>query len=94
MHEHKAQAAGIQIIKRFSGGGTVVVDENTLFATLIMQSQALPEVECYPRPIMQWSQEFYQPIFGQYSDFHLREHGKKSIRHCPAESTKPVIHHF
>ena len=29
----------MQVIKRFSGGGTVVTDSNTLFATLIMHSR-------------------------------------------------------
>ena len=31
------KAAGIPLIKRFSGGGTVVVDHDTVFATLIME---------------------------------------------------------
>ena len=31
------KAAGIPLIKRFSGGGTVVVDQDTVFATLVME---------------------------------------------------------
>lgn len=76
LHEEQSQKAGVQLIKRFSGGGTVVVDKNTLFATLIMGQAAIPEVECYPRSIMSWSQGFYDPVFLPYGDFSLQEHGR------------------
>ncbi len=39
IHTEQAKQAGVQVIKRFSGGGTVVTDSNTLFATLIMHSR-------------------------------------------------------
>ena len=39
IHTEQAKQAGVQVIKRFSGGGTVVTDCNTLFATLIMHSR-------------------------------------------------------
>ncbi len=71
----RARAAGMQVIKRFSGGGTVVVDTDTVFSTLILQAAAVPGVECYPRPIMRWSERFYRPVFGPHGDFSLREHG-------------------
>ncbi|KAK9827635.1 hypothetical protein WJX81_001632 [Elliptochloris bilobata] len=74
VHEEAAAAAGLPLIKRFSGGGTVVVDADTLFATIIMNAAALPDVECYPRPVMRWSELFYTPIFAPYGDFSLREH--------------------
>lgn len=75
IHEEESRAAGVQLIKRFSGGGTVVVDQNTLFATFIMEGSAFPEIESYPRAIMRWSREFYNPIFLPYGDFSLQEHG-------------------
>ena len=37
LHVPRAQEARIQVLKRFTGGGTVVVDSNTVFATLIFQ---------------------------------------------------------
>lgn len=77
VHEAAAAAAGVPLIKRFSGGGTVVVDDDTLFATLIFNASALPDVECYPRPVMRWSERFYQPVFQPYGDFSLREHGAR-----------------
>ncbi|MEK7339470.1 MAG: hypothetical protein AABZ92_02010, partial [Verrucomicrobiota bacterium] len=61
----------IPLIKRFSGGGTVVVDHNTLFVTFIFSknSHSFP---AYPEPIMRWSEDFYRPIFAR-SDFCLKE---------------------
>ena len=37
----KAQSLQIPIIKRFSGGGTVIVDHNTLFVTFIFQKRSV-----------------------------------------------------
>src|SRR5262249_25845798 len=54
----KADENGIPLIKRFSGGGTVVVDENTLFITFICQKQAHP-FPAYPEPIMKWTEQIY-----------------------------------
>ncbi|KAK9909039.1 hypothetical protein WJX75_006398 [Coccomyxa subellipsoidea] len=69
-----AKAAGVQVIKRFTGGGTVVVDHNTTFCTLIFNAADVKDVECYPRPVMQWSEGFYRPVFAPHGDFSLREH--------------------
>ncbi|KAL2621245.1 hypothetical protein R1flu_001450 [Riccia fluitans] len=35
----------VPVIQRFSGGGTVIVDEGTLFVTLIRSRSALPRLE-------------------------------------------------
>lgn len=51
---------------RFSSsapGGTVYVDKGTRFVTLVCNQESLPQVECYPRPIMTWTGEFYSPVF-------------------------------
>ena len=89
IHTEAAKKAGIEVIKRFSGGGTVVVDHNTIFATLIMQAEAVPGVECYPRPIMQWSEGFYENVFGPHGNFSLQEHGETApclivMHHAPS----------
>lgn len=70
-----AVAAGVPVIKRFSGGGTVAVDRDTVFGTLIVEAAALPEVECYPRPIMAWSEGFYSSVFAPHGAFGLRDNG-------------------
>ncbi|MGB7978249.1 MAG: lipoate--protein ligase family protein [Chlamydiales bacterium] len=62
---------GIPVIKRFSGGGTVIVDENTLFVTFIMNKSALP-IHPFPEPILRWSAELYEQAW-QIPHFQLRE---------------------
>ena len=37
VHVDKAAWRGVQVVKRFTGGGTVVVDGSTVFSTLIMR---------------------------------------------------------
>lgn len=51
-------------IKRFTGGGTVVVDDSSLFTTFIGRTDILSDVKPYPRDIMQWSSdEIFQNVF-------------------------------
>lgn len=52
----------VPVIRRFSGGGTVFVDENTEFVTFIFNSQHVP-VSPFPEPIMRWTETVYQPVF-------------------------------
>jgi lipoate-protein ligase A len=60
----------IPLIRRFSGGGTVVIDSSTLFITFIFNKADTPLVN-YPNEIMQWTEQFYRPIFP--TGFMLRE---------------------
>jgi lipoate---protein ligase len=61
----------IPLIKRFSGGGTVIVDENTLFTTLIFNANEIP-IKTYPLPILKWGRDLYHPSF-QNLPFDLKE---------------------
>lgn len=61
----------IPLIKRFSGGGTVIVDENTLFVTFICQKE-IHDFSPYPEPILRWHEALYREVF-DHEDFHLRE---------------------
>lgn len=65
----------IPVVKRFSGGGTVIVDHQTVFITFICNTDALPNVQPYPRPIMSWSGQLYNKVFQGVGDFSLRENG-------------------
>lgn len=58
------QRAPIPLIRRFSGGGTVVVGKQTLFVTLIVNQKDLPDVACYPEAILRWTELLYAPLFG------------------------------
>ena len=63
IRQEKLACQPIPLIRRFSGGGTVIIDEHTLFTTLICQAQALP-LSPFPRPLMQWTAEkLYRPLF-------------------------------
>lgn len=67
----KWQQKPVPVIRRFSGGGTVFIDENSLMATFIC-NQADTGVVCFPQPVLQWSKAFYQPVF-QDLEFRLHE---------------------
>ena len=69
--------ARVPVIRRFSGGGTVVVDSGTVFASFVCSRDAVPEKPSFPRELMEWSAKFYEPVFsrlcGNTSPFSLRE---------------------
>jgi len=67
----KMRSAPLPLLRRYSGGGTVVVDHNTLFVSFIFQKKCFP-FPCFPEPILRWSERFYQEAL-QVTDFHLRE---------------------
>jgi lipoate---protein ligase len=66
-----AAQQGIPLIKRFSGGGTVIVDEDTLFVTFICQKH-LHDFSAYPEPILRWTEALYREAL-QHPEFRLRE---------------------
>ncbi|XP_025015335.1 putative lipoate-protein ligase A isoform X2 [Ricinus communis] len=53
----------IPVIRRFTGGGTVIVDSGTVFVTLICNKDDVPGVQPYPRSIMSWSGLLYNEVF-------------------------------
>lgn len=64
-------AHSVPVIKRFSGGGTVVVDEATLFVTFIM-NQEDTEVACTPDRVHCFSESLYKDVFIEHP-FQLKE---------------------
>jgi len=67
---NKLEENPIPVIKRFSGGGTVVVDQDTLFVSFIFNQAAHPFAP-YPEPILRWTEEVYKEVFPP--SFALRE---------------------
>lgn len=63
----------IPVIRRFTGGGTVIVDQGTIFVTFICNKGAVPDLQSYPQPIMSWSSLVYKKVFEGIADFSLRE---------------------
>lgn len=58
----------VPIIKRFSGGGTVFVDHNTCFVTMIC-NHACTSVAPFPEQVLQWNAALYNNF--------LKDHGFK-----------------
>lgn len=52
----------LPVIRRFSGGGTVLIDEDTFFVTFIC-NQADLKVPSFPHAVFQWSEKFYHLVF-------------------------------
>ncbi|EYU35723.1 hypothetical protein ABFS82_12G041000 [Erythranthe guttata] len=63
----------IPVIRRFTGGGTVIVDQGTIFVTFICNKDAVLGLQSYPQPIMSWSSLLYEKVFQGIGDFRLRE---------------------
>ncbi|KAK9080442.1 hypothetical protein SSX86_000200 [Deinandra increscens subsp. villosa] len=63
----------IPVIRRFTGGGTVIVDHGTIFVSFICNKNDVADVQPYPRPIMSWSGLLYSQVFQGIADFRLRE---------------------
>jgi lipoate-protein ligase A len=57
-----ARSAGAAIIRRYSGGGTVVTDDGTLFVSLLCNKEDVEGAPQYPRELMRWSEGFYAPV--------------------------------
>ena len=71
LHVEKVKRDRIPVIQRFSGGGTVIVDENTLFITFIFSKNAIP-IHPFPEPILRWSGDVYTQAW-KIPHFHLIE---------------------
>jgi lipoate---protein ligase len=82
LHISKIQQEKIPVFKRFSGGGTVYIDGNTLFVTFIFQKESVNMPSCFPKDIMEWSAKLYTPLF-EGLPFSLQENdytlGEKKI---------------
>lgn len=63
----KVQNDGVVVIKRFSGGGTVVVDHSSLWTTFIGRTNDFPHVQPYPKDIMKWSaDDIFSNVFERF----------------------------
>jgi lipoate-protein ligase A len=94
--EKVVNALSLPLIRRYSGGGTVVVDHNTLFVTFIfnLHDFSLPG---FPGHIMNWSKQFYAP-FLKDKGFALRENdytlnGKKFGGNAQYLTKNRFVHH-
>eukprot|EP01132_Coremiostelium_polycephalum_P000465 gene465-589_t len=98
----KAKQRSIPIIKRFTGGGTVIVDEDTLFCSFVMNLDWLKQTQklnaTFPRDIMNWTGQFYSTVFKDQADFSLKENDysfgdRKFGGNAQSFSRKRFVHH-
>ena len=93
----------ILVLRRYTGGGTVIVDHNSVFTSWIMNSSDA-NTSPFPREIMAWSETMFKPVFDGCLDpasadkFILREHdyviGDKKIAGNAQTITKDRwVHH-
>lgn len=66
-----AEKKKVPLIRRFSGGGTVLVGPDTLFVSFILGKSALA-LKPFPEPILRWNADFYAKAWN-LPDFQLRE---------------------
>jgi lipoate-protein ligase A len=82
---------GVQVLKRFSGGGTVVLDHSSLWTTFIGRTKDLVDVEAFPRPIMKWSADrIFGPAFGRLKQQSLDAPSSNKRQQQPKRSTMVV----
>ena len=61
----KMEKAPLPLIRRYSGGGTVVVDEHTLLVSFLLEKTAIP-CPAYPESILRWTESLYQKVFSPH----------------------------
>ena len=93
---HLDQLGSIPVWRRFSGGGTVVIDEETLFVTFIGNASDF-ELNPYPHDLFNWSAIFYKEVFSPHP-FVLKENdyvieGKKMGGNAQAFARDRFVHH-
>jgi len=83
LNVNKVRNDGVTVIKRFTGGGTVVVDHCSLWTTFIGRVSHFPHVQPYPRNIMEWSaDEVFSPSFKM-----IKEYSSTSATATPSSSS-------
>lgn len=58
----------IPLIKRYTGGGTVFVNETIRFAGFVMNKDDLPHVKPFPHDIMKWTELIYNGTINRMCD--------------------------
>ncbi|CAI5500123.1 unnamed protein product [Closterium sp. Naga37s-1] len=73
LHTEAVLEARVPVVRRFSGGGTVVLDSGSVLTSLICRRSAVPNLPLYPRPIMEWTEGLLGPAMTNVPGFALRD---------------------
>ncbi|HRD56275.1 MAG TPA: lipoate--protein ligase family protein [Parachlamydiaceae bacterium] len=71
VNKQKFKENPVPLIRRYSGGGTVFINEETFFVSFICNSEEM-QVPSYPEPIFKWSEVIYRSVFSSF-EFALKE---------------------
>lgn len=92
--EHLSLRPSIPVIQRFSGGGSVVVDSNTVFISFICNSETVG-IAPFPKEVLHWTKNFYTPLIPRFSirdnDYVIEE--KKFGGNAQYFSRDRFVHH-
>jgi lipoate-protein ligase A len=75
-----ARRRAVPVLRRYSGGGTVVTDSDTVLVSFICSRDAVPERPAYPRELVTWSERFYNPVFDRILTSSSKEATPFSLR--------------
>lgn len=77
LHVPNVVQDNIKVIRRYTGGGTVIVDHDTVFVSFIGCNTLLSQFRnkqdnfrAFPRDIMLWTEIFYHHVFQHLSEEH------------------------
>jgi lipoate-protein ligase A len=82
---------GVVCIKRFSGGGTVVLDHDSIWTTVIARPGHFVK-DMFPRPIMDWSSEaLFGPLFQRLT---AAERDRRTSGNSNNDNSLPLRNHL
>ena len=67
----KTEEKKIPIIRRYSGGGTVIIEKKTLLTSFILDKHLFPHLS-FPEPLLKWSGDFYSKAL-KIKNFQIKE---------------------
>lgn len=94
--EKKHRELPVPLIRRFSGGGTVVVEPMTVFVSLILNNDMVPG-PIFPKNVLAWTEELYRPVFRslpfalQENDYVIKD--KKCGGNAQSFAKNRLVHH-